>query len=195
MDMHSHSIGITKSDVAECLAECLSNSVVLAFKAQGHHWNVKGMKFSMFHEFFGEIYADVHGAIDPLAENMLKVGVNAPYRLVEFAKMTSISDNEVGSDAKMMVMDLIDANETMISCLNDCFAAADAANEQGVADFIAGRIDMHKKWNWQLTATVYDSFADHGVCQMCGAGACNCPGCTGGMCNCGAGCNCMACHS
>jgi starvation-inducible DNA-binding protein len=183
----------TGNNVADCLAECLSNAVVLSYKAQGHHWNVKGMKFSMFHEFFGEIYADVYGSIDPLAENMLKVGVNAPYRLQEFAKLSSITDNEVGSDAKMMVMDLVEANLTMIDCLNDCFAAANAANEQGVADFIAGRIDMHKKWDWQLKATIHDAIAMPGTCQMCGVGGCVCPACTGGVCNCGAGCTCMIC--
>jgi starvation-inducible DNA-binding protein len=183
----------SNNSVADCLAECLSNAVVLSYKAQGHHWNVKGMKFSMFHEFFGEIYEDVYGSIDPLAENMLKVGVNAPYRLQEFASLTSISDAEVGSDAKMMVVDLLEANKTMLNCLMDCFAAANAANQQGVADFIAGRIDMHQKWNWQLSASIHDELASAGTCQMC-VGGCVCPGCTGGMCNCGTGCNCRLCH-
>jgi len=186
--------GMMSGGVASCLAECLSNAVVLSHKAQGHHWNVKGSDFTEYHDFFGKIYDDVHGSIDPLAENMLKLGVNAPYRLSEFASLTSISDAEVGSNAKMMVMDLIEANKTMLGCLNDCFAAANAANEQAIANFIAERLDMHAKWNWQLTAHVYDYMATSGACQSCGEGGCSCPGCVGGVCNCGAGCNCMACH-
>lgn len=31
--------------------------------------------------------------------------------------------------------------------------AATDANEQGIANFLAERDDMHKKWRWQLEAT------------------------------------------
>jgi starvation-inducible DNA-binding protein len=145
-----------KRELAECLAECLANAVNLSFKAQGHHWNVKGMLFSQFHDFFGMIYEDVHGMIDHTAENMLKLGFDAPYRIVEFARLTSMEDMDCGCDAKAMLYDLLAANTVMIKCVNDCFKAADAADEQGIADFMASRDDMHKKWDWQLRAYLHN---------------------------------------
>lgn len=143
---------VEKPEVATALAESLGNAVVLYFKAQGHHWNVVGNDFAQFHEFFAEIYEDIYSSFDPLAENMRKLNAFAPYKLVEFAQLSSIKDANVGTNAMSMCKDLYDSNEIMIRSLDNCFAIADEANEQGIADFIAGRIDMHKKWRWQLNA-------------------------------------------
>lgn len=138
--------------VAECLADTLGNAVVLYFKAHGHHWNVKGKHFSQFHDFFAMIAGDVYSSFDGIAENIQKldVGMNAPYRLVEFARLTSMEDMEVGNNAAAMLADLFAANTMMLHSLNDCFATATAANCQAIADFIAGRLSMHEKWDWQL---------------------------------------------
>lgn len=138
--------------VAECLADSLGNAVVMSFKAHGHHWNVMGPDFTQFHDFFGKIYDDVTDSIDPMAENMRKLGAMAPFRLAEFAALSSIEEIDCGCDAMSMCKDLYMANEVMISSLNDCFAAATAANEQAIANFMAERLNMHQKWAWQLRA-------------------------------------------
>lgn len=143
---------IEKPEVANALAENLGNAVVLYFKAHGHHWNVVGNDFSQFHDFFEEIYEDIYSSFDPLAENMRKLNAFAPYKLVEFAQLASVKDANVGTNAMSMCKDLYDSNEIMIRSLDNCFAIANEVNEQGIADFIAGRIDMHKKWRWQLNA-------------------------------------------
>ena len=38
--------------------------------------------------------------------------------------------------------------------LSDAFDCASAYNQQGVANFLAGRIDQHQFWKWQLTASL-----------------------------------------
>jgi hypothetical protein len=38
--------------------------------------------------------------------------------------------------------------------LNNSFATANSANEQGIANFIAERIDSTQKWMWQLRSSV-----------------------------------------
>ena len=183
-------IGYGSSSVAECLAECLGNAVVMAFKAQGHHWNVMGKDFTEFHDFFGKIYDDVFDSVDPMAENMRKLGALAPHRLNEFLSLSSIEEMQCGCDPMSMCADLLAANEVMLNSLNDCFAAADTANQQGIADFLAGRIDMHQKWKWQLSAHMWSPVQ---VCVACMAG-CSCPGVNGGICKCGGECMCKSCH-
>ena len=49
---------------------------------------------------------------------------------------------------------LSDINEAMLVALNNTFAAADAAGEQGVANFIAERIDAHQKISWMLKSSL-----------------------------------------
>jgi starvation-inducible DNA-binding protein len=132
------------------LGACLSNAVVLSLKAQGHHWNVVGPDFAQFHSFFAEIYTDVYASIDPLAENMRKLGVPAPYRLPEFMAMTVVTDNEVGGSSQAMISDLFVANDATIACLYESFNLASENGQQGIADFLASRIDAHEKWRWQL---------------------------------------------
>ena len=140
------------AELVENLVECLSNAVVFKFKAHGHHWNVMGPDFAEFHEFFGEIYEDVEGSIDQLAELIRQRGAKAPYRLVDFARNSAIADGEVGGDAMAMLHDLLEGNKVMTECLSESFAAATAVNDQGAANVLADRLSAHSKLNWQLSA-------------------------------------------
>jgi DNA-binding ferritin-like protein len=49
---------------------------------------------------------------------------------------------------------LHDVNQTLRDSLLEAFNMADTLNQQGIADFLAGRIDMHDKWLWQLGTIV-----------------------------------------
>lgn len=144
-----------KDALASQLAKLLADTVNLSFLAQGAHWNVKGSDFYQMHEFFQEIYEDISGSIDPLAENILKMGYDAPYLLSDFSAFTSMMPVRVTTGDKIeFAQALYIANQEMLSCLNTGFSLADGANQQGVADFLAGRIDMHQKWEWQLRSTL-----------------------------------------
>lgn len=137
------------------LEQLLADLVGFYFRAHGYHWNVVGEDFAQYHELFGEIYADVYGSIDPLAENVRKLGGFPPVSLKDFASKSSLSDTELaGGSPKALAADLLMANEALIEELKSAFSMMDAANEQGVADFIAGRIDAHQKWSWQLASSL-----------------------------------------
>ena len=146
-------MNIEKPELVNALAVGLSDAVVLSHKVQGAHWNVMGPDFPEFHEFFGEIYEDIDGSIDPFAENIRKLGAISPSRLFEFARMSNIEDTEVGYMCIDLAKDILVANAVMLNGLKRAFDVANQANEQGIANFIAERIDMHEKWDWQLTAT------------------------------------------
>ena len=133
----------------------LSDTVSFYFRAHGYHWNVKGQDFSQFHELFGEVYTDTYGSIDPLAENILKLGYKAPFNLGEFMSMRSIQDSEgVAMTPQALTADLARANDVLIDELKAAFDVVEAANEQGIADFIAGRIDSHMEWAWKLKSSL-----------------------------------------
>lgn len=144
---------VATQQLIDALKRVLSDEVKFYFKAHGYHWNVKGADFSQYHELFAEIYEDVYGAIDPTAENILKLGSDAPFKLMDFQMYSSIQDTTVGSEPNAMAVDLLSANEQMVSCLNNAFGIANNENEQGIANFLAERIDMHQKWGWQLRSS------------------------------------------
>lgn len=147
-------IGDPNEALVSCLKDCLANAFVMALKAHGHHWNVTGECFNHFHDFFGHIYDDVDSSIDPLAENIRKRDAMTPFFLSDFAALTSMEDIEVGGNAMAMCKDLLTANDVMMQSLNECFECAVGANDQGIANFIASRLEMHAKWRWQLRSTL-----------------------------------------
>lgn len=141
--------------LAQELKTALADVVTLNHRIQGFHWNVTGPDFAQYHELFAEIYEDVAGSVDPLAENIRKMGDFSPFRLIEFAQLRTLKETDIESTAPAdMVRDLLLANDMVIAQINRAFDAATRENEQGVADFLAGRDDMHKKWRWQLRATL-----------------------------------------
>jgi starvation-inducible DNA-binding protein len=141
-------------DLAKKLAYLLSDVVAMSSITQGHHWKVRGQLFYQFHEFFAEIYSDISSAIDPLAENIRKLGFDAPYLISDFAEMTCIKQTRISGDAMESVKSIAQANLLVIKSYLEAFEIAEACNQPGIADFLAGRHDMHQKWQWQLESTL-----------------------------------------
>lgn len=142
---------------AACIAALrivLSDTVVFQFMAQGFHWNVSGRDFVQLHGLFGDIYEDAQEAIDPIAENIRKMDGEAPYLLADFQRFTTLDQVATPVDATTMIRTLLVANMQVVRSLEEALAIADDLNLQGVADFLAGRIDMHKKWGWMLRETI-----------------------------------------
>jgi starvation-inducible DNA-binding protein len=144
-----------KVDLVERLSHLLSDVVTMRSVAQGYHWNVKGIEFTQMHDFFEEIYEDLDGSVDPLAEDIRKLGYDAPYFLTDFVEMTCLGDiPRLSGDAVQMLESLLNLNTAVNACVLSAFELANACNEQGIADFLAGRDDMHKKWGWQLRSSL-----------------------------------------
>jgi starvation-inducible DNA-binding protein len=135
------------------LKTLLSDVVSLYFRAHGYHWNVVGQDFSQYHSLFSDIYSDIYGSVDPIAENLRKLDELAPYQLDFFIKNRTLDDSKTTQAPKAMATDLLDANEAVLKTLKQAFDAAIEADEQGIANFLAERIDMHQKWSWQLKAS------------------------------------------
>jgi starvation-inducible DNA-binding protein len=64
-----------------------------------------------------------------------------------------IDEPQIPMPAMDMVQSLGQDNQTIVEILKKAFEIAEASNEQGLADFIAGRLDAHKKHAWMLRAT------------------------------------------
>jgi starvation-inducible DNA-binding protein len=134
----------------ETAKEALANTFVMYFKAQSYHWNVEGINFPQMHEFFGDLYLELYGSVDTFAEQIRALGEYAPKNLDEIFRLKSIDGENVATNASAMVADLLIANNQSIATLNKLFGELDAAGEQGFADFVASRLDAHKKHGWML---------------------------------------------
>jgi DNA-binding ferritin-like protein len=66
----------------------------------------------------------------------------------------SIKDDSMTTEASELALDMYKKNVVMIAMLKNVFDMANSANEQGIANFVAERIDMHQKWQWQLGSSL-----------------------------------------
>ena len=138
-------------ELINSMNKCLANTFVFYFKAHAFHWNVEGANFPTYHEFFGNLYEDLYSAVDPLAEEIRALGVYAPSGLNELYKHATIIDSTArGTDLKTMLEASLQANTAVLECLTTTFAIATKENKQGLANFLADRIDTHKKHEWML---------------------------------------------
>ncbi len=143
------------TELTESLKVLVADLVVFKFKAHGYHWNVEGKDFSEYHALFENIYVDADGSIDLFAENIRKLGDYAPYKISRVLQLSTLPESDVTSNAQTMTSDLLQSNDMLIAKLKQAFNVANGENEQGVANFIAERIDMHQKWSWQLRASLH----------------------------------------
>lgn len=142
-------------DLAEELNELLANVVSFYFKAHGAHWNVMGPDFAEYHELFGEIYGDAYSSIDPIAENVRKLGKPALAGLSTIALTAELPETAADvTDARVLAAEILSANEMLIGELAEAFDCAILHNQQGIANFLAERIDSHQKWKWQLSSSL-----------------------------------------
>lgn len=128
----------------------LANTFCMYFKAHSHHWNVVGINFSQLHDFFGDLYGELHGAVDSIAEEIRALDRSAPRTLSEMYQYKTINEGNIAITAQEMLEDLLIANSGVIDSLNKAMENASANNDQGLMDFIAGRIDTHKKHGWMI---------------------------------------------
>lgn len=131
----------------------LADTFSLYFKAHAFHWNVVGRDFLQLHDFFGDLYEDVHGAVDTTAEEIRALDEFAPMNLEEMISLSEIKQcTDKNMSSLLMVNTLISDNDKVIESLNKLFKTATAQNKQGLADFAAGRIDVHNKHRWMLNS-------------------------------------------
>jgi len=146
---------VTRSDIVEELIETLGDTFTLYLRAHGAHWNVKGPAFGAYHELFGSIAGEIYGAVDPMAEQLLKLDTDAPSTLEEMVSRRTVTPAPLDSDdPQVLAEDLRALNDAVLVSLEEAFDCASDSEEQGLANFLADRIDAHKKHAWQLKRSV-----------------------------------------
>ena len=140
--------------MCDYLNVALADIVSFYYRAHAAHWNVVGPDFAQYHELFGHVYEDTYGSIDPLAENIRKCGGTPLSSLPAIVAARTLDEPAPSVDPRTLAADLMTANDVVLDCLRKAFEAADEADEQGVANFLAERIDAHQGWRWQLAASL-----------------------------------------
>jgi starvation-inducible DNA-binding protein len=141
-------------NLAESLKHLLANSYAFVIKTQQFHWNVEGPNFPQYHEFFGNLYAEVYASIDKTAEYIRTLDAYTPGSMERFAELSEIKGQTMIPRAELMFAELLNDNQLVIDCLHRCFELAGSEKQYGIENYIAERLDAHAKHGWMLSATL-----------------------------------------
>jgi len=137
-------------ELVEALKKVQATSFSFYLKAHNYHWNVEGSSFSEYHTFLGDLYAEVWGAVDLIAEHIRVLDAYVPGSLTRFQQLTSIEDELSVPSSRMMMAKLFADNQRVINDLMAAHRIADAVGKRGIVNFLEDRIDVHEKHAWML---------------------------------------------
>jgi starvation-inducible DNA-binding protein len=140
-------------DLIESSKKVLADTFVLYMKAHSYHWNIIGSDFPQLHSFFGDLYEELHDAIDVLAEQIRQLDSFAPATLSRMIELSSLTEDEKIPTAANMINNLLDANEKVMTTIRDCYKLAEEQESFAYSNILQDRLSAHAKHAWMLRAT------------------------------------------
>jgi starvation-inducible DNA-binding protein len=136
--------------VVKALERLLADSYTLYLKTHNYHWNVTGPMFSTLHTLFEQEYQELALAVDEIAERIRALGARAPGSYTEFAKFSTVKEDQGSPPAKAMIAQLAADQDTVKETARDVLRAAQDAGDDGSEDLAVQRIQVHEKNAWML---------------------------------------------
>lgn len=134
------------------LKRILATSFAFYLKSANYHWNVEGPDFAQYHDFLGELYAEVYGSIDTTAEKIRMLGAYTPGSFIRYSELSEIDDEVNVPVALQMLNKLKMDNDVVIGLLRDGIDIAEEAGEPAISNYLQDRLDAHQKHAWMLTS-------------------------------------------
>lgn len=130
------------------LNNVLADLFVLNTKTKNFHWNVKGPRFSMLHEFFGSHYEEMDEFIDTLAEQIKILHERPIGTLSEFLKNSDIKETSKVLSEDQMLKELLLDHKHMVKSLKQIIIKFDS--EPGAQDMLTDLLRFHEKTVWMI---------------------------------------------
>lgn len=146
-------IGINQDDrakIADGLSRLLADTYTLYLKTHNFHWNVTGQMFNTLHQMFETQYTELAIAVDEIAERIRTLGFPAPGTYKEYARLSSIKENEGVPSAEEMVQLLVEGQEAVARTARSVFPSVEKASDEPTADLLTQRMQVHEKTAWML---------------------------------------------
>jgi starvation-inducible DNA-binding protein len=139
--------------LTQSLLIAFANNFTFYLKSHNYHWVVMGENFPQYHAFLEGIYTDAQGSIDDYAEQLRRLGAFPKGDYTSIVSETELTDKpEDVTDPDIMFTNLLADLAILIARLQDTFDLATGQREYGLQNFLADRIDAHRKTQWMLTA-------------------------------------------
>ena len=141
-------------ELVQQLKVVFADTVAFGMKAHQYHFNVEGTDFFQYHKFFELIYEEVDGAVDGIGEQIRQIDSYVPFSPRRIIELTQLSDTDVAPEHIVMVRNLYNDNNIILSQLLKTYNLAERYSELGLSNFLQDRIMSHKQHLYMLRATL-----------------------------------------
>lgn len=143
----------TKKDIVKRLNITLADLYVIYTKARNYHWNVKGISFYSFHNFFQKIYEQLNEFVDDVAERIATLGERPASTLKEFLELARVKeDTSQVSDPKAQIKNLLQDYETLINNIRKDISAI-GEKDPATGDLLTDMLRELEKTAWMIRAS------------------------------------------
>ncbi|MEZ5282214.1 MAG: Dps family protein [Acidimicrobiales bacterium] len=146
-------IGIEQDDrleIVEGLSRLLADTYTLYLKTHNYHWNVVGPMFNTLHLMFEQQYNELALAVDLIAERIRALGAPAPGTYAQYARLSSIAEDDGVPAATDMIANLVAGQEAVVRTARSVFPVVESAGDEVTADLLTQRMQIHEKTAWML---------------------------------------------
>lgn len=137
------------------LHKLLASLYIFSLKLQNFHWNIEDKNFLSLHEYLGELYGNIIGSVDVVAELIRTKNVKVKANINTFKTLSSINENmdEFLSTEESLRIVLSD-NYKILALLLQCYKDAEESSTLGISNYMQDRIQEHEKIGWFLRSLV-----------------------------------------
>lgn len=139
-----------RKKIGDGLSHLLADTYTLYLKTHNFHWNVTGPMFNTLHLMFETQYNELALAVDLIAERIRALGFTAPGTYRDFARLTSLKEEEDVPSAEDMIRILVKDQEAVVRTARSIFPVVDDAHDEPSADLLTQRMQVHEKTAWML---------------------------------------------
>jgi starvation-inducible DNA-binding protein len=143
-----------RKEVADAVANILSDAYRLLVNTQGLHWNVEGPLFYSIHKLTESQYQEISESIDVLAERIRALGLPAPQSFREFAERSILQDLPEDADLKTRIQRLVGDYERAVRRAGLTARLAESNGDVKTADLLTNRVGVYEENAWMLRATI-----------------------------------------
>lgn len=141
-------------ELVQSLKVVLANHYAFYLKTHYYHWNVTGPNFPQYHSFLEEVYTEVYGVVDKIAEEIRVLDAYAPGSFNRFIQLSQIQGDESVPPAEVMLQNLLTDIPVMLASVERAYELAEENHLHNLSNFMAERQDAFGKHAWMLKATL-----------------------------------------
>ncbi len=143
-----------RQEMADAVANALSDAYRLYINTQGLHWNVEGPLFFSLHTLTEKQYRELAESVDELAERIRALGLPAPQSLEELTERSLVTDLPKDADLKARIDELVICYERAVRRLIMVVKLAERHGDIKTADLLTHRVGVYEENAWMLRATI-----------------------------------------